>query len=56
MNSALTRAPVVYEQLGGEEPLRRMVDHFYDIVESHSDGEPVHRLRQQHRLPARRGA
>ena len=44
MTSALTRAPVMYEQIGGEEPLRRMVDHFYDIVESHPDGEPVHRL------------
>jgi hemoglobin len=47
MTSALTRAPVMYEQIGGEEPLRRMVDHFYDIVESHPDGEPVHRLHMQ---------
>lgn len=47
MNSALTRAPLVYEQIGGEEPLRRMVEHFYDIVESHPDGEPVHRLHLQ---------
>ena len=26
MNSALARAPVMYEQIGGEEPLRRLVD------------------------------
>jgi hemoglobin len=47
MNSALARAPVMYEQIGGEEPLRRLVDHFYDIVETHPDGEPVHRLHLQ---------
>jgi hemoglobin len=37
----------MYEQMGGEEPLRRLVDHFYDIVETHPDGEPVHRLHLQ---------
>lgn len=47
MHSALKRAPILYEQIGGEEALRRMVDHFYDIVESHPDGEPVHRLHLQ---------
>ena len=47
MSSVLSRAPVMYEQIGGEEPLRRLVDHFYDIVESHPDGLPVHRLHLQ---------
>lgn len=47
MSNALTRTSVLYEQIGGEEPLRRMVEHFYDIVESHPDGEPVHRLHLQ---------
>lgn len=37
----------MFEQLGGEEPLRRLVNSFYEIVEAHPDGEPVHRLHQQ---------
>lgn len=37
----------MFEQIGGEEPLRRLVDSFYGIVETHPDGEPVHRLHQQ---------
>lgn len=47
MGIAPSRPPVMFEQIGGEEPLRRMVDRFYDIVERHPDGEPVHVLHLQ---------
>ena len=47
MSSTLSRPPVLFEQIGGEAPLRRMVESFYDIVESHPDGEPVHVLHLQ---------
>ncbi len=29
-------APTPYEELGGEEPLRRLVDHFYDRIDADS--------------------
>ena len=34
-------------QIGGEAPLRRQVDAFCDIVETHHDGAPVHALHMQ---------
>ena len=47
MNSGATRPPSMFQQIGGEEPLRRLVNAFYDIVETHPDGEPVHKLHQE---------
>jgi hemoglobin len=37
----------MFLQIGGEEALRRLVDAFYDIVETHPDGVPVHALHMQ---------
>lgn len=36
--------PTLYEQLGGEEPLRRLVDAFYDIIEFEPEGASLRRL------------
>jgi hemoglobin len=44
MNSAATRPASMFQQIGGEEPLRKLVNTFYDIVETDPDGAPVHRL------------
>ncbi|WP_306477307.1 group II truncated hemoglobin [Methyloversatilis sp.] len=46
MNSGATRPPSMFQQIGGEAPLRRLVNAFYDIVETHPDGAPVHALHQ----------
>jgi hemoglobin len=46
MNSGATRTPSVFQQIGGEVPLRRLVNAFCDIVETHPDGAPVHALHQ----------
>ena len=34
----------IYEKMGGEEPLKELVETFYDIIESDPDGEIVHSL------------
>lgn len=47
MNTPAPRAASMFEQIGGEEPLRRLVNAFYDIVETHPDGAPVHRLHRE---------
>jgi len=44
MNSVTPRQPSLFRQLGGETPLRRLVNTFYDIVDTHPDGEALHRL------------
>lgn len=43
MNAQAGR-PTVFDMIGGEEPLRELVNRFYDIVESDPAGEPVHKL------------
>lgn len=47
MNAPSMKPPSMFQQIGGEEPLRRLVNAFYDIVETHPDGEPVHKLHQE---------
>ena len=44
MNAPAIKPASMFQQIGGEEPLRRLVNAFYDIVETHPDGEPVHKL------------
>jgi len=34
----------LYDQIGGEAPLRKLVESFYDLVETDPDGAPVHVL------------
>lgn len=34
----------LYDEIGGDEGVRRLVETFYDIVENDPEGEPVHRL------------
>ena len=34
----------VYEKMGGEGPLKQLVETFYDIIEEDPDGEVVHAL------------
>jgi hemoglobin len=36
--------PLLYDLLGGEVPLRRIVETFYDIVEHEPEGHRLHRL------------
>ncbi|HVJ32828.1 MAG TPA: group II truncated hemoglobin [Terriglobia bacterium] len=38
------RVPVLYEQMGGEAEVRRLVETFYDIVEHEPEGAPLHLL------------
>lgn len=35
--------PTLYDRLGGEVPLRRLVDTFYDIIEFEPEGAPIKR-------------
>ncbi|WP_026224731.1 group II truncated hemoglobin [Methyloversatilis thermotolerans] len=44
MNAPTPRPPSLFDQIGGEEPLRRLVNAFYDISETHPDGAALHRL------------
>jgi len=34
----------LYDKIGGEAPLRKLVESFYDLVETDPDGAPVHVL------------
>jgi hemoglobin len=36
--------PTLYDQLGGEQALRRLVDEFYDIIEFEPEGASLRRL------------
>jgi len=38
------RVPLLYEQMGGEAVVRRLVETFYDIVEHEPEGTVLHRL------------
>lgn len=35
------RAPVLYDQMGGETAVHRLVETFYDIVEQEPEGKPL---------------
>ncbi len=50
MNRIKPAQPSLFEQIGGEVPLRRLIDAFYDLVDTHPDGEALHRLHQQQGL------
>ncbi len=36
--------PTVYQMIGGEQALERLVEKFYDIIETDPDGEIIHAL------------
>jgi hemoglobin len=42
-----TRRQTVYQMIGGEEALSRLVERFYDIIETDPDGAIVHALHLQ---------
>lgn len=45
----------VLDRLGGEEALRDLVEHFYDLIESHPQGAQILRLHMDgHGIPATR--
>jgi hemoglobin len=43
-NLARDGGPTLYEHLGGEAAVRRLVDEFYDIIEFEPEGAPLRRL------------
>ena len=44
LQSPVPREPSLYDLIGGEEPLRRLIETFYDIVEFEPEGRVLHVL------------